>query len=88
MFTCPFCGEMIEDGARACPHCGSDERTGWRHSFMPDETWDEADEADDDEYGEERISGSGGSALHPAVQWIFWIVLGLLILAFLYRTLF
>ncbi len=26
---CPYCGEMIKSSARACKHCGSDERTGW-----------------------------------------------------------
>jgi hypothetical protein len=26
---CPHCGEYIKKGAKACPFCGSDERTGW-----------------------------------------------------------
>ncbi|MFT3829817.1 MAG: zinc ribbon domain-containing protein [Opitutaceae bacterium] len=26
---CPNCGETVPGGARACPHCGADERTGW-----------------------------------------------------------
>ena len=26
---CPTCGEPVPAGARACPHCGADERTGW-----------------------------------------------------------
>jgi hypothetical protein len=29
MFECPNCGEPLEDGAESCPHCGSDEETGW-----------------------------------------------------------
>ena len=28
-FVCPQCGEEVKVGARACPHCGSDEETGW-----------------------------------------------------------
>jgi RNA polymerase subunit RPABC4/transcription elongation factor Spt4 len=28
-FPCPHCGGMVPPGARACPECGSDERTGW-----------------------------------------------------------
>ena len=28
--VCPVCGTHIENrNAQACPHCGSDERTGW-----------------------------------------------------------
>jgi len=27
--ACPHCGESIRRNARACKHCGSDERTGW-----------------------------------------------------------
>ena len=26
---CPYCGEYIKKNAKACPFCGSDERTGW-----------------------------------------------------------
>ena len=29
MFICPNCGEPVRDDARACPHCGSDDETGW-----------------------------------------------------------
>ena len=28
-FSCPVCGAQVKEGAPACPHCGSDERTGW-----------------------------------------------------------
>jgi len=26
---CPFCGEEIPANSTVCPHCGSDEQTGW-----------------------------------------------------------
>lgn len=26
---CPVCGEAVPRGARACPGCGADERSGW-----------------------------------------------------------
>ena len=28
-FVCPCCGGQVAGNARACPDCGSDERTGW-----------------------------------------------------------
>lgn len=28
-FTCPVCGEVVRADALACPHCGSDDETGW-----------------------------------------------------------
>jgi uncharacterized membrane protein YvbJ len=29
IFPCPNCGEAVPGNAKACPHCGSDENTGW-----------------------------------------------------------
>ena len=26
---CPVCGARVPRGAKACPECGADERTGW-----------------------------------------------------------
>jgi RNA polymerase subunit RPABC4/transcription elongation factor Spt4 len=28
-FDCPNCGAEVPAGAKACPECGSDEKTGW-----------------------------------------------------------
>jgi uncharacterized membrane protein YvbJ len=28
-FICPNCGHEVLRNAKACPHCGSDENTGW-----------------------------------------------------------
>lgn len=33
---CANCGATIPRGARACPACGADERTGWRDSSVHD----------------------------------------------------
>jgi uncharacterized membrane protein YvbJ len=35
-FTCPVCGEEVQANALACPHCGSDDETGW----SPDTEYD------------------------------------------------
>jgi hypothetical protein len=34
--NCPYCGEMMPRNASACPHCGSDERTGWSNQTYLD----------------------------------------------------
>lgn len=33
---CANCGASIPRGARACPECGADERTGWRETSVYD----------------------------------------------------
>ncbi|PTX94307.1 zinc ribbon domain-containing protein [Opitutus sp. ER46] len=33
---CANCGARIPRGAKACPECGADERTGWRDSSIYD----------------------------------------------------
>ena len=35
-FLCPNCGESVPRKAKACPHCGSDENTGWSESTYLD----------------------------------------------------
>ncbi|MDR0306327.1 MAG: zinc ribbon domain-containing protein [Chitinispirillales bacterium] len=35
-FVCPCCGESVPADARACPSCGSDERTGWSQNTYLD----------------------------------------------------
>ena len=68
---CAHCGAAIPRGARACPECGADERSGWREASvydgldLPDEAYDEK--------GESRRSvrrprwGNG-------VAWYWWCV--------------
>ncbi len=47
---CPVCDEAVLPKAKACPHCGADERSGWRENALiydglnlPDEAWEEED---------------------------------------------
>jgi hypothetical protein len=46
---CAQCGASIPPGARACPECGANERTGWAESSiydgldLPDEAWADED---------------------------------------------
>ena len=59
-FPCPFCGEPVAETSLACPHCGSDNNTGWSDKtyldnvdFGSDESYDEILEK---EFGEGRKS--------------------------------
>ena len=55
---CTHCGEEIKRSAKACPHCGSDERTGWSESTY----LDGINLPDDEGYEELREREFGKSA--------------------------
>lgn len=42
---CPVCGGEVPPGARACPECGADERSGWNEE---DARYDGLDLPDDE----------------------------------------
>jgi hypothetical protein len=46
-FSCPACGEDVPAKAKACPHCGACEKSGWNEEAsagdgldLPDEEFD------------------------------------------------
>lgn len=47
-FVCPNCGGNVPIGAKACPHCGSDENTGWSEDTYLDgiDLYDDSDYED------------------------------------------
>ena len=49
-FLCPGCGGEVPAKARACPHCGSDENTGWSETAYLSELG--VDPYDEDDYQE------------------------------------
>lgn len=81
---CPVCDTLVPDGAKACPHCGADENTGWsdtataqRLGIPDDAPWD-AEEFEENEFG-------GGPK--RSIPWL-WVVTGIVVLiAFLYPAL-
>ena len=55
---CPNCGEAVPAGAKSCPHCGSDERSGWNDDTYLDGV-DLPGEGFDDHQSSDREFGSG-----------------------------
>jgi hypothetical protein len=78
--NCPQCGASVPPNAKACPECGSDEKTGWSESArsadlgLPDENFD---------YGEfvKREFGRP-QAIPRGLHWFWWLVAVLLVLGF------
>ncbi len=59
-FVCPNCGEEVPAKAACCPHCGSDDQTGWAPNAETshiDPTFDEQDydHVLENEFGSRRI---------------------------------
>jgi hypothetical protein len=74
--VCPNCGAEVPPRARACPECGSDERTGWSEGAraadlgLPDTEFD-YDSFVKEEFGETEPRPRG-------VSWFWWVVAGVL----------
>ena len=77
---CANCGAAIPRGAKACPECGADERTGWREPSVYDDL-DLPETAFEEEVPAARRSRKRDV---NGVPWYWWCVgIGLvLILAF------
>jgi hypothetical protein len=81
---CPVCGEPVPKGARACPNCGADERSGWNDEDSRYDGLDlpESAFADEDE--------SAGSRPPPrktasAARWISLVAITLIIVYLVLR---
>ena len=79
---CPNCGAILPPKAKACPECGSDEKTGWSDTAyadrlgIPDENFD-YDEFVKEEFGKERVKPRG-------IHWVWWVTALVLVLLFLF----
>ena len=76
---CPNCGTDLPPNARACPECGSDEKTGWSEQAryddldLPDENFDYEDFVKR-EFGGEKPVPRG-------LHWFWWLVAVLVLAA-------
>jgi hypothetical protein len=85
---CAQCGGDIPRRAKACPHCGADERTGWREQSvydgmeLPDEAW-----ADNSETPARAENKQGDERAKAGMPW-YWtaVALTLLLMAILFAT--
>lgn len=68
---CANCGAEIPRGAKACPECGADERTGWRETSiyddldLPDSAFDEDEPNSASRRSPKRVNG---------IAWYWWLV--------------
>lgn len=78
---CPNCGAEVPRHAKACPECGSDEKTGWSEQArndgldLPDEHFD-YEEFTEREFGGKRVLPRG-------LHWFWWLVAVALLLSLL-----
>jgi hypothetical protein len=76
---CPNCGAELSPNARACPDCGSDERTGWSERAAA-QRLDLPDEQFDYEHFTRREFGAVGTPNHRGATFGRWVVTVLLAL--------
>ncbi len=79
-FICPACGAEVPAKAKACPECGSDEKTGWSENTVYDGTGIEDPKEFDYEDWKRREFGKR----RPGVGWIWWAVAVVLAVFFLW----
>jgi hypothetical protein len=79
--TCPVCGEPVPRGAKACPGCGADERSGWAEEDTRYDGLDLPDEAFADENTERvaRREHGRGLWLAVAVGLLVLLIFGLIL---------
>ncbi len=77
--VCPNCGAAVPPGAKACPECGSDEKTGWSEEGrtggldLPEESFDY------DDYVKREFGSK--SPVPRGVHWAWWLAAVVLIAA-------
>jgi hypothetical protein len=77
---CPNCGAQVPRNARACPECGSDEKTGWSDSAYAKNLNLPGEEFDYEDFVKEEF---GGAPKPRGIHWIWWLTALLLAVLFL-----
>jgi len=76
---CPNCGAEVSPKAKACPQCGSDQKTGWSDEAQTDSLDLPDEKFDYDEYVQREF---GGRNIKPrGLNWFWWLIAVLLLVA-------
>ena len=78
---CPNCGATVPPKAKACPGCGSDEKTGWSDSAHADHLGIPDDNFDYEEFVKDEF---GGRTKPRDIHWVWWLTALLLVVLFLF----
>ena len=70
-FICPNCGAEVPAKAKACPECGSDEKTGWSDKTIYDGTGIE--DPDEFDYDDLKRREFGGGTRRSRREWLWWL---------------
>ena len=82
---CPNCGAEVPPNARACPECGSDERTGWSDRAGTERLGIPHEEFNYDEFIREEFGQRPSERVRPhGIRWRWWIVAVILLLVLLW----
>ena len=76
-FECPICGEDVPAKAKACPHCGACEKSGWNEDASGA---DGLDLPDDDFDYEKFAHEEFGTPAKLASKQLFWKAIAVVIL--------
>ena len=80
---CPNCGEIISERDKSCPHCGSDENTGWSNEAYLNRLG--VSSYDEEIYQETVQKEFGGEKRHTSLKkLIFTITALIMILLFIF----
>ena len=72
---CPHCGAEVPANVKACPECGSDEKTGWSDRAHADRLGIPDEEFNYDEFIKEEFGEKRESRIKPSgVKWPWWVV--------------
>ncbi|PYI80986.1 MAG: hypothetical protein DME26_20660 [Verrucomicrobia bacterium] len=71
---CPNCGAEVPARAKACPECGSDEKTGWSDRATSQRLDLPDDEFDYDQFIKEEFGGKSRQIRPKGINWFWWLV--------------
>ena len=79
---CPNCGAEVPRNAKACPECGSDERTGWSETAKADALGLPDENFDYDDFVKREFGGA--KTVPRGIHWFWWVIAVLVLGAFLF----